>query len=727
MSGMPTRSPIDASKFKENYMANLALQAGNNQKNMNANRIFKSTGQSPNQPDDARTATEKLADVEGLKTQVRSFLTSAGFTNSTNANTVATDLTPKEREFVIQYKLFIATDFKGRGVPAPVLYRYLIGLRDKTIQTQNVDFGLQQATGQAILASTVQILNHLVNRTDIDALLQLLGDIEHNTRGGPAGGPPPAGGMNDPTNVLLQQIRVQLHIIEDLIPTREDLAAIHNLPAPRQAGIQERMGDIMEAMPSAPSFSGLTTRLQQAFDRGDRPSIAQNLRSLLPQISIPRGVMDDALDLASDLGVAVEEERMDEAATLLHNAPPPPSAVARAKASLKESGEKLSLWGRNLFGKKSAAAATPAGYEQLEHKEEGDEGSFLEAPRERLPVTQNPLRAEGKSSYEPVANPYKFASAEEQEEKPAQKYVPPPTALSERPKKLSSAALKGEASPAKAVKLAEITENTTPEEVANANYGIKGKLQAFLYEHRDQIPDNPITTKRSLEAYDTDDLKRLFNAWYENRNAKSSGSASPRGVASFTSGATDRGDMSSSGYGLKKKLIGRGLVKNHINNGHIDGVFVKPKPYKPFGRLLINRHKLDDGIVMLHRPSGVGLKELPTHKASEKVTAILKMISNGVIPHHDHLEGLGVKEKEHLCHICHHARIEGMPNLKTQKGTEEKENDRFDILKGEILAGNDNKTLIREFKVLLMKFLQAGRIPRREAHEILVDLTSMGF
>jgi len=518
---------------------------------------------------------------------------------------------------------------------------------------------------------------------------------------------------------LLQQIRVQLHIIEDLIPTREDLAAIHNLPAPRQAGIQERMGDIMEAMPSAPSFSGLTTRLQQAFDRGDRPSIAQNLRSLLPQISIPRGVMDDALDLASDLGVAVEEEQQDEAATLLHNAPPPPSAFAKATASMKEGTEKLSLWGRNLFRRQNSAAV-PAGYEELEHKEEGDEGSFLEAPRDRPP-------AEAKSSYQPAANPYKFASEEEQEEKPAQKFVPPPTALSERPKKLTAAALKGEASPAKAVKLAEITEDTTPEELAPAT-GIKGKLQDFLYAHRAQIPDAPIRTRRDFEAYDIDDLKGLFNAWYGNQKAAQPAPASyKRDGGSSQSGATDRGDMSSSGYGLKKRLIGRGLVKNHINNGHIDGVFVKPKPYKPFGRLVINRHKLDDGIVMLHRPSGVALKELPTHRASEKVTAILKMISNGVIPHHDHLEGLGVKEKEHLCHICHHARIEGMPNLKTHKGTEEKENDRFDILKGEILAGNDNKTLIREFKVLLMKFLQAGRIPRREAHEILVDLTSMGF
>jgi len=53
--------------------------------------------------------------------------------------------------------------------------------------------------------------------------------------------------------------------------------------------------------------------------------------------------------------------------------------------------------------------------------------------------------------------------------------------------------------------------------------------------------------------------------------------------------------------------------------------------------------------------------------------------------------------------------------------------DRFNILKGEIQAGNDNKTLVREFKVILLRFINEGRIPRKQGQDILLDLTSMGF
>jgi hypothetical protein len=62
-----------------------------------------------------------------------------------------------------------------------------------------------------------------------------------------------------------------------------------------------------------------------------------------------------------------------------------------------------------------------------------------------------------------------------------------------------------------------------------------------------------------------------------------------------------------------------------------------------------------------------------------------------------------------------------------EKSEEDKEMDRFEILKGEIEAGNDNKTLIKEFKLMLVRFMNAGRIPRRQAQDILVDIASMGL
>jgi len=48
-------------------------------------------------------------------------------------------------------------------------------------------------------------------------------------------------------------------------------------------------------------------------------------------------------------------------------------------------------------------------------------------------------------------------------------------------------------------------------------------------------------------------------------------------------------------------------------------------------------------------------------------------------------------------------------------------------LKGQVMAGNDSKELIKEFKTMLLKFSNDGRIKKAEAREILLDLTALGY
>ncbi len=70
MSGQRNNKPMDASKARQAYMANLALEANINDKNLQANKIFIKTGVTPSQPIDNRTTSEKLADIQRLKIDV---------------------------------------------------------------------------------------------------------------------------------------------------------------------------------------------------------------------------------------------------------------------------------------------------------------------------------------------------------------------------------------------------------------------------------------------------------------------------------------------------------------------------------------------------------------------------------------------------------------------------------------------------------------------------------
>jgi hypothetical protein len=121
------RMPSDANAIRRNYLANLALQISNNQKNWNANQIFQTTGVTPTEPSDPRSRTDIGADVEDMKVQLRQALASK-ITDWANANRVVDSLdSADEVRSMLDMLPKIATDllpsYKS-GVPADVLLKW---------------------------------------------------------------------------------------------------------------------------------------------------------------------------------------------------------------------------------------------------------------------------------------------------------------------------------------------------------------------------------------------------------------------------------------------------------------------------------------------------------------------------------------------------------------------------------------------------------------------------
>jgi hypothetical protein len=200
------------------------------------------------------------------------------------------------------------------------------------------------------------------------------------------------------------------------------------------------------------------------------------------------------------------------------------------------------------------------------------------------------------------------------------------------------------------------------------------------------------------------------------------------------SSATTKETTTTEGKGMRMK--GRGLAratpsrvrKNRLE--HLtDGAVERPKPYTPFGRYVIHKFDLEGGKLNMKTPKGGVVKELPSQKISMGLVRVLKTIGKGSLPSFDEIKGLAEGDKETLHKVITHSRLNDKVSVPTpqSKTDEEKLADRFDILKGEIVAGNDNRALVKEFKVLLMKLLNAGRVPRKEAHDILTDLASIGL
>ena len=178
-------------------------------------------------------------------------------------------------------------------------------------------------------------------------------------------------------------------------------------------------------------------------------------------------------------------------------------------------------------------------------------------------------------------------------------------------------------------------------------------------------------------------------------------------------------------YGEGFKMKGKGVsVKKPVQR--MQGEYVKPKAYVQLGRYLLNIQRLKECILMIKTPSGLAIPELPTEKITEDLSVIINDIREGRTLNIDKLNSLSDDDKKKLKLIVKKCQLDiSVPNPDLTK--EQQENRRFEVLRGEIIAGNDSEKIAKELKTLIVKFVHDGRLPRRQAHEILLDLSAMGY
>jgi len=177
------------------------------------------------------------------------------------------------------------------------------------------------------------------------------------------------------------------------------------------------------------------------------------------------------------------------------------------------------------------------------------------------------------------------------------------------------------------------------------------------------------------------------------------------------------------GRGLRRK-VGKG-VSVATQTDHTLGVPEKMK-YAPLGRYFINLVKLNNDVVSFVKKSGVSVYDLKTQRVSESVAKILRKIVNGGKPSFDDLTALNEADKALLLDIKHKAQV--MEDLDVpQPADDRKDINQFEIMKGQLLSGNDSVEMIKAFKRLIVKLTHTGRLPKGQAKELLMSMAELGY
>lgn len=179
-----------------------------------------------------------------------------------------------------------------------------------------------------------------------------------------------------------------------------------------------------------------------------------------------------------------------------------------------------------------------------------------------------------------------------------------------------------------------------------------------------------------------------------------------------------------------KGIRGCGLTKQEKFNKQIqEGMGIEPTPkFIKFGKYYLNQHLLNDNIFSLRSGRGIQVNNLPSYKMSKDLSQIVRKMIGGSNPSYEELNKLSESEKQYLYKVSKASKILDKVAIPTpSKDQEEKDIHRFNVLKGEIMAGNDSKDVIKEFKVLALKLSRNNIIPRRQINEVLEDLLAMGY
>lgn len=172
-------------------------------------------------------------------------------------------------------------------------------------------------------------------------------------------------------------------------------------------------------------------------------------------------------------------------------------------------------------------------------------------------------------------------------------------------------------------------------------------------------------------------------------------------------------------------IVGQGLGRNRPKVAK--GVAEKIR-YKKFGRYMVDVDKLEGGILSIKTGACKNISSLPARRVSKNVSGLVKKICGGELPSYEDIENLTNDERKYMNQIGKVSRIDERIKIPApDKSAEEKEMTEFEILRGSIIAGNDNKDLVKKFKMMLVKFANDGRLPKGEAREILMDLASVGL
>ena len=155
---------------------------------------------------------------------------------------------------------------------------------------------------------------------------------------------------------------------------------------------------------------------------------------------------------------------------------------------------------------------------------------------------------------------------------------------------------------------------------------------------------------------------------------------------------------------------------------------INPSNYQTFGKFMINMNLLNDGILLIkYTKSYAPFPAIRRTKISKEFKVFLMdLLKNNKIDY-DLLKACTQKDKALFDLLITKANIHRQLDYSIDNVTNNKENEtelklKFEILKGEMIAGNNSEEIIHELKYVINELVQLKVISLKDSEELIAEL-----
>lgn len=166
--------------------------------------------------------------------------------------------------------------------------------------------------------------------------------------------------------------------------------------------------------------------------------------------------------------------------------------------------------------------------------------------------------------------------------------------------------------------------------------------------------------------------------------------------------------------------IGAGLKSNAEVKEHGN--------YREFGKYMISLKNLRDGLIDVKYRSLARVDTFPRKYVSNIFVEMIEKLLDTNMLDKSIFNKLTEEEQDYFKLVakkCDFDLAIGLGLGQTMTDSERKEYDRFEVLRGSVIAGNNSPEVLTELRQYILKFLNEKRMPKPQGHDLLYELSCL--